>query len=376
MDQKELILLGATGSIGMQTLEVIKDSDYVVKAITAGRNINKVIEIIEQYQIEYISVSLEKDALYLKELYPDLMIRFGEEGIIEAIRKYDGDVVNAITGIAGLIPTVKAIERGKNVILANKETLVVAGEIILDLAQKYNVTITPIDSEHNAIKQLLTGIDKNEINKVIITASGGAFRDLNREQLKNVTVEKALAHPNWSMGAKITIDSATMVNKGLEVMEAHYLFGLDYDQIATVIHPESMIHSMVEYCDHSVRAVLYNPSMLIPIQNAILKRFHKTSVPSIDFENLSKLTFIKMDQERYPMIKLAYWVGKQGGLLPTVYNASNEKAVELFLDGKITFLQIEEIINNAVKSFVACNDNITIEDIINTDKMIKAGIKY
>lgn len=390
---KELIILGVTGSIGKQVLETIKGKDFRVRSIACGKRVELIGNIISEYNLdlEYLSVSDENltDDAYLKikdlqKKYPNLKIGFGESGLIKAIVDYPGDVVNAITGIAGLIPTVKAIECKKNVMLANKETLVVAGNIILEMAKNNNVRIVPIDSEHNALYRLMNNVKEKEISKLIITASGGAFRDKSRDELANVTIDDALAHPNWSMGAKITVDCATMVNKGLEVMEAHHLFNFDYDNIETVIHPESIIHSMVEYNDNSVGALMYNPSMLIPIQYAIYEdnleyTIDKTDVKKISFTELKQLTFREMDEERFPMIRLAYEVGKAGGLLPTVFNASNEAAVSLFLNKKIKFLQIEEIIKNACLKYRDINKKkpkFTIEDIINLDKEVKANILF
>ena len=373
---KDLILLGATGSIGEQTLISTDNSCYKVSVITVGHNINKAVDIIKNHDIKYVSCIEESDSKYIKSLFPNIEVGFGEEGILNAIRNYPGDVLNAITGIAGLRPTVEAIKNKKNIFLANKETLVVAGDIINKLAKEYNVKIVPIDSEHNAIYQLLNGIDKNGVKKLIITASGGAFRDKNRCELDTVTISDALNHPNWSMGNKITVDCATMVNKGLEVMEAHYLFDMPYDKITTVIHKESIIHSMVEYTDNSVRALLYNPSMIIPIQNALFGFVKEPLVKEIDFVKLGTLSFKEMDYNRYPMIKLAYEVGMKGGFYPTVYNASNEKAVELFINGKIKFLEIEEIIRKCVNDFSKSNfdQEFNIDNIIKLDKMIKKSI--
>ena len=304
-------------------------------------------------------------------------VGFGLDGTKKAISNYPGDVVNAITGIAGLVPTVCALENNRNIYLANKETLVVAGKIIFNEAKKRGLKIVPIDSEHNAIYQLLDGVDRKNVKSLIITASGGAFRDKCRNELTNATIEDALAHPNWSMGSKITVDCASMVNKGLEVMEAHFLFDMPYDKIRTVVHKESIIHSMVEFNDGSVRALMYNPSMVIPIQNAIFGDNHKSPVPDIDFEKLGTLTFKKMDYERYPMIKLAYEVGKLGGFYPTVFNASNEKAVELFLKGKIKFLDIENIIEKAISDFIKsnCKMEYTIPNILKLDQEVKDSIE-
>ena len=343
----DLVLLGATGSIGEQTITVCLNNDIVIKAIAFGKNIDKAIEVIKQCKPEFVCAFGEKEALELSTKINSSLnnlnveIGFGEDGLKKAI-SYSNNIVNAITGIAGLKPTIWSIGAKKNLMLANKESLVVGGELINKLALENNVEIIPIDSEHNAIYRLVKN-NKNEISKLIITASGGSFRNKTREELVNISVKDALNHPNWSMGKKITIDSATMANKGLEVIEAHYLFNIDYDKIETIIHPESIIHSMVEYNDNSVGAILYSPSMIIPIQDAILNKYEKTEVAKLDFGKIKTLNFTEMDFSRFPLLKLAYEVGRKGGLYPTVYNASNEAAVELFLEEKISFLDIEKI---------------------------------
>ena len=378
---KEIILLGATGSIGTQALEVIKNNkEFKVNAITVGYNIAKAKEIIESFPISYVSVIEEKDAETLKKEYPNIEFGYGEEGIINAILKYPGDVLNAITGIAGLKPTIKAIELKKNVLLANKETMVVAGDIINKMAKDNNIKIIPIDSEHNAIYRLLNNENKKNVKNLIITASGGAFRDKERSELKSVTIDDALNHPNWNMGKKITVDCATMVNKGLEVMEAHHLFGFSYDMIKTVIHKESIIHSMVEFKDNSISALMYNPSMISPIAYALLGEAKFSGIEEIDFSKIASLTFKEMDYNRYPMIKLAYEVGFQGGFMPTIYNASNEIAVSLFLDKKINFLEIEEIISDAVNNkdnYLRKLNNLdfNIDNILLLDKIVKEDIR-
>lgn len=387
----DLVLLGATGSIGEQTITVCLNNDIVIKAIAFGKNIDKAIEVINQCKPEFVCVFSEKEALELKSRIKsnlnnlknlnnlNVEIGFGEDGLKKAIT-YSKNIVNAITGIAGLRPTIWSIEAKKNLMLANKESLVVGGELINKLALENNVEIIPIDSEHNAIYRLVKN-NKNEISKLIITASGGSFRNKTREELVNISVKDALNHPNWSMGKKITIDSATMANKGLEVIEAHYLFNIDYDKIETIIHPESIIHSMVEYNDNSVGAILYSPSMIIPIQDAILNKYEKTEVAKLDFGKIKTLNFTEMDFSRFPLLKLAYEVGRKGGLYPTVYNASNEAAVELFLEEKISFLDIEKIVTDAVREYdsrtVKSNmeNDFTIEDIIKTDIEVKERIK-
>jgi len=377
---KNIFLLGATGSIGTQVLEIIKDKDYCVKSVACGKNIKRMIEIIEEFKPEYVSVKDESDMIELKNKYPEIKFGYGEKGLVEAATysNLEGIVINAVVGIAGLEATVASIKAKRDVLLANKETLVVAGDIINKLLKEYNVKLIPIDSEHNAILRL---INQDKLKRVIITASGGAFKNKTRDELDNVTIDDALNHPNWSMGAKITVDCATMVNKGLEVMEAHHLFGLDYDMIDTIVHPESIIHSMVEYNDKSVLALMYQPTMLNPIQHALLGNAEELNLPSVDFEKLGSLTFRKMDYERYPMIKLAYKVGKMGGIMPLVYNASNEIAVKLFLDGKIKFLEIENIITNAVNKYTSKNNfyinnelEFTIENLLRLDKMIRKEV--
>lgn len=347
---KDIVLLGATGSIGIQTLEVCSNYNIKVKGIAFNNNYEKAIEIINNYNPECICTSSLVSFEKLKEIYKDKKIVYGDEGFKEIVN-YSNNIVNAITGIAGLKPTIYSLKESKTIYLANKETLVVAGDLIKKEAKEKGVTIIPIDSEHDAIyrlihnNKLINNDNKNhKISRLIITASGGAFKNKTREELENVTVEEALKHPNWSMGKKITIDSQTMVNKALEIIEAYYLFDIDYKKIETIIHPESIIHSMVEYCDGSVEAVMYNPTMLIPIQNALLKDYENTNVKKIDFNTLKSITFMKMDLDRFKVIKLAYEVIEKKGFYPTCFNASNEACVNLFLNGKISFLDIEKII--------------------------------
>ena len=371
-------LLGATGSIGTQVLEVVRTIDAKIISISAGKNINRVREIIEEFSPRYVSVLDETDKLVLEKEFPDVDFGFGEKWLIEAAtyQNQDGVVVNAVVGMIGLRPTIEAIKKKRNILLANKETLVVAGEIITKLAKEYGVKLIPIDSEHSAILQCLNNNKIEEVKNIIITASGGTFRERSRDSLHDVTLQDVLKHPNWSMGAKITVDSATMVNKGLEVIEAHFLFGLDYSQIKTVLHYESIIHSMVEFKDNSVIAQLSVPDMRLPIQHAFTypKKEINVLTPSIDFSSLGKLTFKEMDYNRFPMLELAYKVGKMGGILPTVYNASNEEAVNLFINGKIAFLDIEKIILDAVNQTKNIL-NPTISDIIETASSVREKIK-
>ena len=378
MINKNILLLGATGSIGTQVLDVIRNNDFCLKSVACGKNIKRLENIINEFSPEYVSVELEEDCLYLKNKYPNINVGFGLNGLIEAATygEEKSTVINAVVGMKGLIPTVKAIEKGNDILLANKETLVVAGSIIKELIKKHDVSLVPIDSEHNAIKRLLENKNIKSVEKIIITASGGSFLKKSREELENVSISEALIHPNWSMGSKITIDSATMVNKGLEVIEAHYLFDIPYEKIETVIHPESIIHSMVEFVDGSVTALMYNPTMINPISHAIYGEEKECGIKNIDFKNLKSLSFKEMDFERFPMIKLAYEVGNKGGILPLVYNSSNEVAVKLFLDGKIKFLDIEKIIIDNVRKYYnyEIDNELTIEKLIEVDDIVRKNI--
>lgn len=372
---KDIILLGATGSIGKQVLDVLRiNNDYKLKSISIGKNINQAIKIIDEFNPEYVSVINESDMEYLKAKYPKIIFGYGDEGLIKAATypKEKAYLINAVVGMVGLVPTIEAIKQGHDILLANKETLVVAGEIILDYVKKYNVRLIPIDSEHSTIFQCLFCGRKEDVKRIIITASGGAFRDKNRAQLENVSIEEALNHPNWQMGAKITIDSATMVNKGLEVIEAHFLFDIPYESIETIIHRESIVHSLVEYNDGVVIAGLSYPDMRIPISYALStpERYENEMIKKMDFKEMFNLTFLPMDFERFPLLKLAYEVGKMGGIMPMVYNSANEVAVKLFLDGKIRFLEIEEIIHYAINN----TKNIfteSLEDILLADKLLR-----
>lgn len=376
---KNLIILGATGSIGRQTLEVLDNliNEYQLISIAFGRNLEIGKEIIKKYNPEYVSVEYEKDAHYLKEQFPNIKFGYGLEGLItastyEANNNYETVVVTAVVGSVGLIPTVEAIKKGYHIALANKETLVTAGSIIMDLIKKYQVNLLPIDSEHSAIFQVLNGEKKKFIKRLIITASGGSFRDKKRSELENVTVNEALNHPNWSMGSKITIDSATMMNKGFEVIEAHYLFDLDYDYIDTILHKESIIHSMVEFHDTSIIAQLGTPDMKVPIQYALTypNRNVLNTSKRLRLEDISTLNFQKMDYQRYPCLKYAYESGRIGHSMPTVLNAANEVAVKLFLDGKIKFLDIERIIYEALNEHKLIK-NPDLETILYLDKETK-----
>lgn len=371
-----LIILGATGSIGIQTLDIVRNhpGKFRVMAVTGNRNIEKMREIILEFHPLYVSMGKRDSVETLQKEFPNVIFGYGEEGLVEAVsfgETGDDLVVNAIVGSAGLRPTVEAIKKGRNIALANKETLVIGGELIQELLRDYNVSLIPIDSEHSAIMQCLHGEDAKQIDKIIITASGGSFRDKTRDELKAVTVVEALDHPNWSMGAKITIDSATMMNKGLEVIEAHYLFGVGYDKIETILHKESIIHSMVSFQDTSVIAHLGMPDMRVPINYAL---HYPERLPYegkvLDLAAIGKLHFEKLSMERYPLLGMAIEAGKTGGYAPCILNAANEAAVQLFLNGKITFLEIESIVKECLEVFEN-EKNIGIELILEKDQQVK-----
>ncbi|OEH92324.1 1-deoxy-D-xylulose-5-phosphate reductoisomerase [Bacillus solimangrovi] len=351
---KKISLLGATGSIGVQTLDVIRahPTSFTLVAMSVGKNIDKALEYILEFKPLLVSVQEQHDAERLQREVPsEVKVLYGRKGLIE-VASIDADVlVNAVLGSVGLEPTLAAIESGKQIALANKETLVTAGHIVMKKAKEKGVSILPVDSEHSAIFQCLNGESEKDISKLIITASGGSFRDRTRDQLNGVTVEEALNHPNWSMGAKITIDSATMMNKGLEVIEAHWLFDIPYDQIEVLLHKESIIHSMVEFTDTSVLAQLGLPDMRVPIQYALTypTRLELPRAKRLNLLDIGTLNFGKADFERYRCLRFAYESGRQGGSMTTVLNAANEEAVSQFLNGKIEFLQIEVLIEEALQ---------------------------
>lgn len=346
---KKIAILGSTGSIGTQTLEIVRENpDLEVVGLSAGSNIDLLEKQVREFQPRLVCIQSENAWKELKERLVDTQteVVHGMDGLIQIAEMEESQIlVTAIVGMIGIRPTIAAINRHKDIALANKETLVTAGHIIMPLAEKMGVSILPVDSEHSAIFQSMRGENKERVSKLLITASGGPFRGKTREQLKNVRLEDALNHPNWSMGHKITIDSATLVNKGLEVMEAKWLFGVDLENIQVVVHPQSIIHSMVEYVDGGIIAQLGTPDMKLPIQYAL---FYPDRRPMrgkrVDFYELGSITFEKPDMETFTGLKLAMRAAKEGGSVPTVFNAANEKAVSLFLDKKISFLQIPEII--------------------------------
>lgn len=369
---KYISLLGATGSIGRQTADVVREhpGQFNILAMSVGKNLGLARQYIEEFQPELVSVQLREDYETLKSDYSgkDISFTYGEEGLVEAAMHDKTDIlVNAVLGSVGLYPTLQAIKAGKDIAIANKETLVTAGHLVMEEAEKAGVKLLPVDSEHSAIFQALQGEKEKNIERLVITASGGSFRDRTREELKEVTVEEALNHPNWSMGAKITIDSASMMNKGLEVIEAHWLFGLPYDQIDVLLHKESIIHSMVEFHDSSVIAQLGTPDMRVPIQYALTypDRLPLKTSNRLNLAEIGKLHFSEMDFNRFPCLKFAYEAGKTGGTMPTVLNAANEAAVAGFLEGRISFLAIETLIEKALTNHkaIAAPDLETIQKI-------------
>ncbi len=381
-NMKRITVLGSTGSIGTQTLDVANAyaDEIEVVALTAGKNIALLEQQIRKFNVRYAAVWSEEDAKTLRANISDLKteVLSGMEGLIALSTLPDIDmVVTAIVGMIGIQPTIAAINAGKYIALANKETLVCAGHIIIPLAKEKGVSLLPVDSEHSAIFQCLNGENRDEISKILLTASGGPFRGRTRDELASVTVKDALKHPNWSMGAKITIDSSTMVNKGLEVMEAKWLFGVDYDQVSVVVQPKSVIHSMVEFKDGAVMAQLGTPDMRLPIQYALLypKRKPISGGSFLDFDTLNCITFEKPDMETFTALKLAYEVGRRGGNMPTVYNAANEVANEAFREGRITYLQIMDMIEKACEE-IEFIDNPSVEEILETQRRVNELLGY
>ena len=375
---KNISILGSTGSIGTQTLEVVRyNKDIKVTALAAGSNVDLIEKQIREFKPEIACLWSEEKAKELKERVKDLDVKIlsGMEGLIAVATEPKAEiVVTAVVGMIGIRPTIAAMEAGKDIALANKETLVTAGHIIMPLAKKMGVKILPVDSEHSAIFQSLNGEPKGRIEKILLTASGGPFRGKTREQLQNIQVEDALKHPNWSMGRKITIDSSTLVNKGLEVMEAKWLFGVDLDQIQVIVHPQSIIHSAVQYVDGAVIAQLGTPDMKLPIQYALFYPDRRLMPGKrLDFYELAQVTFEKPDMETFYGLKLAYDAQRIGGSMPTVYNAANEKAVGLFLDRKIAYLQIPELIQEAMEQHKVI-DNPNVEEILETEASVYSYI--
>lgn len=377
---KTISILGSTGSIGTQTLDVVDQhpETFEVAALTAGTNIERLRGQIEKYRPRYVSVASEKHAQALRSSVTDeVEIGYGEEGLIQAATLAETDfVVTAVVGSRGLAPTLAAIEARKDIGLANKETLVTAGHLIMEKVRHFDVRMIPIDSEHSAIFQCFRGEEHNPAERIVVTASGGSFRDRTRAELEQVTVEDALKHPNWQMGAKITIDSATMLNKGLEVIEAHWLFDMPYSAIDVVIHRESIIHSMVEFKDRSVMAQLGTPDMKVPIQYALSypERLPALSEP-LRLTEIGTLHFEPPDFERFPCLKMAYDCGQAAGTYPTVLNAANEVIAESFLEGQITFLEIEGMLSRVLDQH-RNRSQPNIEEIIESDAWAREAARH
>jgi 1-deoxy-D-xylulose-5-phosphate reductoisomerase len=383
MAAKAITLLGSTGSIGTQTLDIVANypDQFRIVGLAAGRNISLLAEQIRQFKPEIVAISDPAQLPELKaaiaDVAPQPILVIGEAGIVEVAAYGDAQsVVTGIVGCAGLLPTIAAIKAGKDIALANKETLIAGGPVVLPLVAAHKVKLLPADSEHSAIFQCLQGVPQGGLRRIILTASGGAFRDWPVEKLSQVTVADALKHPNWSMGRKITVDSATLMNKGLEVIEAHYLFGVDYDHIDIVIHPQSIIHSLIEVQDTSVLAQLGWPDMRLPLLYALSwpERI-ATNWEPLDLVKSGDLTFREPNHDKYPCMGLAYAAGRTGGCLPAVLNAANEQAVALFLDEKIAFLDIPKVIEKACDHF--CSQNTatpSLDDILHADQWAREAV--
>ncbi|MBF2003941.1 MAG: 1-deoxy-D-xylulose-5-phosphate reductoisomerase [Chlorogloeopsis fritschii C42_A2020_084] len=380
---KAITLLGSTGSIGTQTLDIVAQypDQFRIVGLATGNNVELLASQIRQFRPTIAAICLEEKLPLLRELIADVdpqpILLAGEAGVIEVARYGDAQtVVTGIVGCAGLLPTIAAIEAGKDIALANKETLIAGGPVVLPLIEKHGIKLLPADSEHSAIFQCLQGVPKGGLRKILLTASGGAFRDWATEKLAEVTVADALKHPNWSMGRKITVDSATLMNKGLEVIEAHFLFGLDYDNIEIVIHPQSIIHSLIELQDTSVLAQLGWPDMRLPLLYALSwpDRIY-TDWKRLDLVKVANLTFREPDHQKYPCMQLAYAAGRAGGSMPAVLNAANEQAVALFLDEKIGYLDIARCIEWACDRFSSDNcSNPSLDDILAADRWARQEV--
>ncbi|MCD7981027.1 MAG: 1-deoxy-D-xylulose-5-phosphate reductoisomerase [Clostridiales bacterium] len=379
---KTITILGSTGSIGTQTLDVVRQhrEDFRVIALSAGGNVALLEKQIREFRPALVSVGTEDAARELRLMTADLEleITYGMEGLLAVAAQEDSEiVVTAVVGMIGIRPTMAAIRAGKDIALANKETLVTAGHLIMPMAEEYGVRILPVDSEHSAIFQSWHGEKAcgNAIDKILLTASGGPFRGKKRAELEKVTLQDALRHPNWSMGKKVTIDSATLVNKGLEVMEAKWLFGVDLDQIQVIVHPQSVIHSMVQYADGAVIAQLGTPDMRLPIQYALYYPERKfLNDERLDFYQLAMLTFEKPDPDTFPGLRLALQAMRRGGNMPTVFNAANEKAVALFLNQKIRFLEIADLIAESMEG-AAYIENPDLDGILETEQAVREKIR-
>ena len=369
---KKISIIGVTGSIGLQTIDVIEKnkSQFEVVSIAAGKNVDALRGILSRIDVRRVCMKDETHIAALKLEYPNIEFTYGMDGLLEVAHDDSDMLVTAILGSVGIRPTLAAIKQKKDIALANKETLVAAGAIVMDAAKEAGVQILPVDSEHSAIFQCLKGEDKKAIKRLMITASGGSFRDLERHELDKVTLKDALNHQNWSMGKKITIDSATMLNKGLEVIEAKWLFDLEVDQISTILHRESIVHSMVEFVDNSIIAQIGNSDMRHPIQFALTYPDRLPMNNPLDWAQLTQLNFKEMDLNRFKMLQYAYDAIKIGGTMPAVLNAANELAVSEFLKEKISFLEIEQIVESAMNHHQVIQ-NPDIDTILHVDAFYK-----
>ena len=377
---KKIAILGSTGSIGTQTLDVVREhpDELSVVALAAGRNKEKLREQIREFHPKVVSLSEEKMVLEMKKELDGTGIEVlcGMEGLMAVAGIEEADVVvTAVVGMMGILPTMEAIRKGKDIALANKETLVTAGHLIMPMAREHHVSILPVDSEHSAIFQCLHGERQKDVDKILLTASGGPFRGKTLKDLENVTLEDALKHPNWSMGQKITIDSSTMVNKGLEVMEARWLFDVNYDQIEVVVQPQSIIHSMVQFVDGAILAQLGTPDMRVPIEYALFYPERRSlHGERLDFSTLQSITFEKPDMDVFRGLALALEAGKVGGTMPTVFNAANEKAVAKFLHREIGYMDIIRLIEQCMEAH-QWKDNPSLEEILDTEQWVYSMIK-
>ncbi len=377
---KKIAILGSTGSIGTQTLDVVREhpDELSVVALAAGRNKEKLREQIREFHPKVVSLSEEKMALEMKKELAGTGVEVlcGMEGLMAVAGIEEADVVvTAVVGMMGILPTMEAIRKGKDIALANKETLVTAGHLIMPMAREHHVSILPVDSEHSAIFQCLHGERQKDVDKILLTASGGPFRGKTLKDLENVTLEDALKHPNWSMGQKITIDSSTMVNKGLEVMEARWLFDVNYDQIEVVVQPQSIIHSMVQFVDGAILAQLGTPDMRVPIEYALFYPERRSlHGERLDFSTLQSITFEKPDMDVFRGLALALEAGKVGGTMPTVFNAANEKAVAKFLHREIGYMDIIRLIEQCMEAH-QWKDNPSLEEILDTEQWVYSMIE-
>lgn len=378
---KNIAIIGASGSIGTQTLEVLRsENELLLTGVSVHSNLEKLKEIIMEFNPRAVAVTDErkyKEAIELTQaLRFEGELSFGTEGLIRIATLPEVDtVVTSLVGMVGLKPTVEAIKAGKNIALANKETLVAAGEIVMQLAREHQVRILPVDSEHSAIFQSLQGSSKEEVSKIILTASGGPFRGKDRSFLQTVTKEMALKHPNWVMGAKITIDSSTMMNKGLEVIEARWLFDVNYDNIEVYVHPESIVHSMVQFCDNSVIAQLGAPDMRLPIQYALnYPNRHEAVADELNLLEIQSLHFMPPDKETFRALELAYIAGRRGGLQTAVMNSANEEAVDLFLKDKIRYFEIAEVVEEAMERYRNLGE-ISLDKVLETDIEVREYVR-